>query len=67
MSLSIQQSINHRDAIEALFADLSFTPGKRVFVKPNLWGREPVLPGENTSAKQRNYMITNEVIHKSSI
>ena len=31
------------------FQTLNFHPGKRVFIKPNLSAREPILPGENSS------------------
>lgn len=47
MSISIQQSDDIRVALEAAFVDLNVLPDKRVFVKPNLCGREPVLPEES--------------------
>ncbi len=49
MTIAIRQSNEFCVGIEELFADLTFIPGKQVFVKPNLCGREPVSPGENTS------------------
>jgi uncharacterized protein (DUF362 family) len=44
--------------IENLFSELGFKPGRRVFVKPNLCGREPVLPGENTSIEVMDALLS---------
>lgn len=42
MSISIRQSTNICTTCEAAFADLGFSPSKRVFVKTNLCGWVPV-------------------------
>jgi uncharacterized protein (DUF362 family) len=49
MAVAIRRGTRIKNNLEEIFTELSFTPGKRVCVKPNLCGRMPILPGENTS------------------
>jgi uncharacterized protein (DUF362 family) len=49
MAVSIRKGTSIKNNLEEVFRELSFFPGKRVYVKPNLCGRMPILPGENTS------------------
>jgi len=61
MSLAIQGGAAPRFLVEQLFEELGFEPGRRVYVKPNLSGRAPVLPGENTSVAVMDGVI--EALH----
>ena len=49
MAIAIRKSDNIQSSLESIISELSFVPGKRVFIKPNLCGRAPIKPGENTS------------------
>ncbi len=49
MAIAIRKSDDIRLSLESIISELSFIPGKRVFIKPNLCGRAPIKPGENTS------------------
>ncbi|OQB08351.1 MAG: hypothetical protein BWY18_00026 [Candidatus Cloacimonetes bacterium ADurb.Bin211] len=49
MAVFIRRSPNIQDSLVDIFKEMSFKPGKRVFIKPNLCGRVPIKPGENTS------------------
>ena len=49
MSVAIRKGKNIKDNLNKIFDDLNFQTGERVFIKPNLCGRKPILPGENTS------------------
>jgi hypothetical protein len=55
VSVSITKTNNISTTLETLFADLRFTLGKRVFVKPNLCGREPVLPEKCNKMKLKGH------------
>ena len=57
MSVSIRKGADIRKNLEEVFAELSFVPGKRVYIKPNLCGRSPVMPGENTSTAVMDALI----------
>ncbi len=57
MAVSIRKGGDIRENLEAIFSELTFVPGKRVYVKPNLCGRLPILPGENTSIKVMDALI----------
>ncbi len=49
MTLHIHKAGNYSLAITDLFNNLGFRPRGTVFIKPNLSGRHPVMPGENSS------------------
>jgi len=51
MAIAIRKSKNAVKAIRDVMSELDFNPGKTVYIKPNLSGRDPVLPGENTSVE----------------
>jgi len=60
MTISIKESkslSDFRKIIKDSFEDLSFTPSGVVYIKPNLSGRAPVLPGENTSIEIMDALI----------
>lgn len=61
MAVVIRRGVDIRKNIEDIFAELYFKPGRRVYVKPNLSGRSPVIPGENTSVEVMDALI--EVLH----
>jgi len=61
VSLAIQGGAEPRQLLEQLFRELAFHPGRRVYVKPNLSGRAPVIPGENTSVAVMDNLI--EALH----
>lgn len=49
MAIAIRKSDNIQSSLESIISELAFIPGKRVLIKPNLCGRMPIKPGENTS------------------
>jgi uncharacterized protein (DUF362 family) len=57
MAVAIKRNKNPKKALDEAFAELKFIPGKKVFIKPNLCGRDPVLPGENTSVEVMDALI----------
>lgn len=57
MAVAIRKSDNIQSSLESIISELSFAPGKRVFIKPNLCGRAPVKPGENTSIQVLDALI----------
>ena len=57
MSVAIQKGREIKTNLKKIFDELAFKPGKRVYVKPNLSGRDPVLPGENTSVEIMDALI----------
>ena len=57
MPVAVVRDNNIKSGLQQLFAGLGFTPGRRVFIKPNLCGREPILPGENTSVQVMDALI----------
>ena len=57
MAIAIRKNKNIKKALTEIFAELNFQPGKIVYVKPNLCGREPVLPGENTSIEVMDALL----------
>jgi uncharacterized protein (DUF362 family) len=57
MAVAIRKGLELEKNITELFAELNFLPGKSVFIKPNLSGRAPVLPGENTSIEVMDALI----------
>ena len=62
VSLSVQGGTQPRQLLEQLFQELDFRPGRRVYVKPNLSGRAPVIPGENSSVAVVDGLIEEVVI-----
>lgn len=57
MSVAIRKSKEIKKALNEIFHELGFHFGKRVFVKPNLCGRDPILPGENTSIEVMDALV----------
>jgi uncharacterized protein (DUF362 family) len=57
MAVSIHKGRQIRVNLEKAFRDIGFQPGRRVFIKPNLCGRHPILPGENTSIHVMDALI----------
>lgn len=62
MAVAIRQSSDIYSSIEYIFKHLNIKPGKRVCIKPNLCGRYPVIPGENSSLDVMSALI--EYLHK---
>lgn len=57
MSVAIRKDSNIKKALLEIFKELNFIPGRRVYIKPNLSGREPIIPGENTSVEVTDALI----------
>jgi uncharacterized protein (DUF362 family) len=57
MTIAIRKGKYITRNLEELFEELAFIPGKKVFVKPNLCGRRPILPGENTSIEVMDALV----------
>jgi uncharacterized protein (DUF362 family) len=55
--ISIRRGKDIRKNLEAVMAELNFKPGRKVYIKPNLCGRQPVLPGENTSVAVMDALV----------
>lgn len=58
MTVSIRKSNDIRQSLKDMFAELSFNPGSRVYIKPNLSGRDPIISGENTSTVVMDALIS---------
>ena len=54
MAVAIRKGRDVHEGVKGLLSELGITPGKRVYIKPNLSGRAPVIPGENTSLQVIN-------------
>lgn len=57
MSVYIKKNKNYRKAVSDLLDEIDFNFGKKVFIKPNLCGRLPILPGENSSFEVTEALI----------
>lgn len=57
MTLAIRKGNNIKNNFAEIFSELNFKPGKRVFIKPNLCGRAPIYPGENSSLEVADALL----------
>lgn len=57
MSIAIRKGADIEKNFREIFSELKFVPGKKVYVKPNLSGRPPVLAGENTSVEVMDALL----------
>jgi len=57
MAIAIRKDNNLSTSISELFDELDFKPRHRVYIKPNLCGREPIRLGENTSIEVLDALI----------
>jgi len=57
MSLAFKKDDNVAKALETVLDEIKFVPGNKVFIKPNLCGREPIRLGENTSLEVMDALV----------
>lgn len=70
MSISIKKTSETSkisSLIKESFKEINFIPRGRVYIKPNLSGREPVLPGENTSIEFMDALVDILIEYKCEI
>ena len=57
MSIAIRKDDDIKSSISEIFEELNFKPKHKVYIKPNLCGREPIRLGENTSIEVLDALI----------